>query len=359
MRQKLFIHIGPHKTGTSSVQHMLYGRQKELKELGVVYPTANLGNWNAQHRLAFAIRGRRDKGLPEPLSRDHELSVVLDEIKRSGADTAILSSEEFSTANPKAIQFLRDGFGDFEVFVVLYARRQDETYLSTYTEKAKNPANRWSKAIHAHLESPLQINANLNIYRCVSRWAKVFGKDAIVVRLYDRSLNVAEDFLRCVDEHRQRGPVLISALKEATTELKRNESPSLEVTELMRIFKSQCDDEDQCRAVSELLRKHFANGRSAAELLSTIDRRAILERFRRSNEKLFREYFYSDNKFTPETLLQGPAVKRGKLTNAQMTKIIVDLLRMRGEAADNKPSDRLRHATKTIARQLSPIRRDK
>lgn len=326
MRQKIFVHIGPHKTGTSSLQRFLYANHQALLKLGVCYPTGHLGGYRAQHRIAFSIRKKADPDDRQVPSFDAEITPILDEIKSSGADTAIISSEAFFSADEAAIRFLYDRLADFSAVIVFYVRRQDEGYVSTYTQRSKSPRNRYTQPISYHLDHPTSMSRELDIYQHASNWARVFGKERMLARLYNRKTGVPTDFLRCVDERRGNRPALAPMMDRFKVSKDINKSPSLEATELARLFKSQCDDPETRLVALELLQKQFENGRSAAKLLSTTDRRIILEFFRDSNEKLFREFFSSENRFAPELLLQGPETERETLTLDDTIPIIVDLI---------------------------------
>ncbi|MEX1154653.1 hypothetical protein [Parvibaculum sp.] len=326
MHQKLIIHVGPHKTGTTSLQHFLFKNHLALLKLGIVYPVAHLGEQRAHHRFAQANRGRIDQKERRVLSREEELVPLLDEIRASNADTAILSSEAFFATSKPDIEILHESLRAFSPVVVFYARQQDDGYVSSYAQCSKSPIHRYASPIETHLDDPVRMNTDLNIYGHASNWAKVFGKENVAARLYDRKISVPEDFLRFLDERRGAGPVLASAMKRFSLTEALNNSPSLEATEITRLFKSQCLDPERRRAVFNLMNRHFSDGRPVARLLSTSDRRAILEFFRSSNEKLFREFFSSENRFAPELLLQGPETAREALTIEDMTKAIAYLV---------------------------------
>lgn len=326
MRQKLFIHIGPHKTGTSSLQRFLYRNHRALLRLGVVYPIRRLGGRHAQHRFAFSIRGKTDPKDQSIPSQEAELEPLLKEILSSGADTAILSSEAFFATGEPEIRNLHTIFSEFDPVAVFYARRQDEGYVSSYTQRSKSSTNRYTLPIHTHLDNPVRMSHDLAIYEHASTWARVFGKENVVARLYDKTVSVPDDFMHCIDERRGKGPILAAAKDQFVSDRSFNVSPSLEATEMTRLFKAQCNDQKQRRIAFKLLSKHLEPGRPAAKLLSTADRRSILEFFRGSNEKLFYEFFSSENKFAPELLLQGPETERETLTVEDTTRIIVDLI---------------------------------
>ena len=55
----LILHIGRHKTGTSSIQHFLHDNREELKARGVIYPRP-VGAAAAHHGIALALAASRD-----------------------------------------------------------------------------------------------------------------------------------------------------------------------------------------------------------------------------------------------------------------------------------------------------------
>ncbi|MBX3496694.1 MAG: hypothetical protein KF769_10665 [Parvibaculum sp.] len=355
MRQKLFIHIGPHKTGTSSLQRFLFDNRRELLKLGVCYPTAHLDGYRAQHRFAFAVRQKSDPGDRQVPSRETEIGPIISEIKSSGADAAIISSEAFFVTAEPDIRFLQEQLRDFETVIVFYARRQDEGYVSTYTQRAKSPRNAFAQPIHAHLKHPIDMSRDLDIHECVSNWARVFGRENVAARLYDRKISVPEDFLRCIDERRAGRPALAPMMGQFKVSKDVNKSPSLEATELIRLSKTQHGNPQGRQATLELVRTHFENGRSAAKLLSTADRRTILEFFRPSNEKLFRKYFFCENKFAPELLLTGEETDRERLTIEDTAKMVVELVVQQKAVMNRRPHVRAQRAVAAALRRLRSI----
>ncbi|MBX3491324.1 MAG: hypothetical protein KF899_00025 [Parvibaculum sp.] len=357
MRQKLFIHIGPHKTGTSSLQQFLYGNRRALLKAGVCYPTAHLDEHRAQHRLAYAVQLKLDPDDRQVPSRETEIGPIIKEIKSSGADAAIISSETFFVTPAPEIHFLHEQLHDFSTVIVFYARRQDEGYVSTYTQRAKSPRNRYAQPIHTHLDHPISMSRDLDIYQHASNWARVFGKENVAARLYDRKISVPEDFLRCIDERRTEGPALAPMMGKFKVSTDFNKSPSLEATELTRLFKTQCDDLEGRRVALRLMQQRFEHGRPAARLLSTADRRVILDFFRPSNEKLFREFFFCGNKFAPELLLTGEETAREELTLGDAARMIVKLAEEQQAAMRGMPHVRAARAVATVARRLNSILR--
>src|SRR5262245_45668517 len=101
---RVVLHIGPHKTGTTSIQaHLLsvFGADVPSR---VWYPRA--AKWGPGHaELAWQLTG-----LNSYHATDRDLSYILSHAHEFGVDTLILSSEEFSRAIPDRIYLLEEAF---------------------------------------------------------------------------------------------------------------------------------------------------------------------------------------------------------------------------------------------------------
>jgi hypothetical protein len=136
---KLILHVGAHKTGTTSVQHSLWLNRELLAKHGVIYPDIGPGRghaaltaiWRAVPRLPngfFATKG------PEQILGE------LAEQHRDGDETLVLSSEAFSHLGEAGVDMadLRhrvEGFDEIRVVCVL--REQLGWMQSLYLQVAK------------------------------------------------------------------------------------------------------------------------------------------------------------------------------------------------------------------------------
>ncbi len=137
---KLLLHIGTHKTGTTTIQQKFWLNAPALAERGIVYPRldANYGHhgltapWSPVEMVdpGFLLEG----GAPEAFRR------LAAEYSRTDR-TVFLSSEEFSRSGPNdGVNYreLRDYLSAFdEVRVVCVLRPQWEFMQSVYVELSK------------------------------------------------------------------------------------------------------------------------------------------------------------------------------------------------------------------------------
>lgn len=126
----VMIHIGPPKTGSTSIQTTMAARREELAELGVLYP----GSGVRAKFSGWAVMGARPRGMRKP--RMAEWDALVDEVNESGLK-AVVSSEAFGRADEEAIGRMVDSFGADRVHVVAVGRRLDKALPSLYQEKVK------------------------------------------------------------------------------------------------------------------------------------------------------------------------------------------------------------------------------
>ena len=121
--RRCFLHIGTHKTGTTSIQHLLSRSSSALAEKGYFYPqSGRLEELPGHHNLAWEISGdprfRKNAGTSDDLLR---------EVKDKSAHI-ILSSEDFGASldhEARFSAFLSSvELSGFSVTIIVYLRNQ-------------------------------------------------------------------------------------------------------------------------------------------------------------------------------------------------------------------------------------------
>lgn len=139
-KSKVILHIGTHKTATTTIQDMFWTNSELLAEHGVIYP--RLSKMTGHHGLVFDWVS---------LPKNYELAggsrAALAQVAQDYADqdvTVFLSSEEFSRGTPEfapdfaEIRELLSPFDEIEVVCVL--RSQWQFLQSVYLELSKHHA---------------------------------------------------------------------------------------------------------------------------------------------------------------------------------------------------------------------------
>lgn len=146
--RRLFLHVGPPKTGTTAVQQLLLNRP----ELGVIYPRVGLWADGAHHNLAFNFFG--DAARPELVRADS--GAQLDEVaaltKGHGQDLLISSESLVSQDVGVLIRALLERLGGgWEAEILFTCREQYDWAASLYNQSVKDPAIRERRSPGAYL----------------------------------------------------------------------------------------------------------------------------------------------------------------------------------------------------------------
>ncbi len=207
-RRLCYLHIGTHKTGTTSIQAFLAANQDRLARLGVLVPEAGRPSPGSagHHNVAWELRRdvRHDAGFGG-------LDDVVHELRRSDAHTACLSSEDFELLYnvPDAIPRLREAIeaAGFTPRVVVALRPQAGYCERIYAEIRKHgfPLGfddfiddvvrigtfQWP----APPPVPVDYGPPFDYAALLDRFAQAFGAGALVVRRY-RADRDDEELLR-------------------------------------------------------------------------------------------------------------------------------------------------------------------
>lgn len=184
---RIYLHIGTHKTGTTSIQTTLAANEDTLRKQGYLYPKSGRPNNKyipyAQHQLAFSLVGLHDT--PRSVwDAFHE------EVRSEGFERIIVSAEDFSLAKGEEIRALRTLLTGYEVRVVLYLREPVDFMKSLYSERVR---------YHGYPSSfGTFVRANqwrINYTAVVERWRSAFND--IVVRPYRRN-GLWDDFAETI-----------------------------------------------------------------------------------------------------------------------------------------------------------------
>ena len=185
------LHIGPHKTGTTSVQSAFHTNRAELAAQGVRYA----GTQRQPMQAAHAVTGRASPyadGKTPPIGR---WLALVREIRGAREDRVVISSEGFADADAAAVRRVIGDLGVGQVHVVVTLRPLVELLPSQWQQQVQSgmtmayedwleavfndPSNRVSQAFwHRHRHDEL-----------IRRWAAEAGAGnltAIVVDGADR-----------------------------------------------------------------------------------------------------------------------------------------------------------------------------
>jgi hypothetical protein len=135
----LVLHVGPHKTGTTFIQHALNDEHQMLVERGIFYPNGPQIQESGQpfpshSHVLYWLRNWSwaSMGLVEPgdYTLDGELQRWIDEAQNRSCHTLFLSSEEFSRASLEEWKTFHQALLDAEAALHLHVDRIDLFYTN-------------------------------------------------------------------------------------------------------------------------------------------------------------------------------------------------------------------------------------
>ena len=202
------LHIGPPKTGTTSLQSALFAARAALLAQGV----RHAGQARNASSAAQAVTGRTSMymgGVVPPMSRWERL---LREVREAGEPRMIISSEFFADATPEAIRRIVDDLDPDRVHVAVTLRPIASILTSQWSQYIADgmgaPFERWlDRMLNSddHRLSP-SFWVRHRHDQLVARWAEVVGPERVsvvivdaergtVLRAFERLLGLADGTL--------------------------------------------------------------------------------------------------------------------------------------------------------------------
>lgn len=136
--QRLYLHVGLPKTGTTFLQTVLKHHRDVLEEHGFCYPfVRRSGMFFASVEMT---RSARRWGL-DPEDVEGTFDALLARGREHGG-TVVLSHEGFGKATPEQVEEIRHRLEGFEVHVVLTVRDVGRTLTAEWQERIKNGGTR-------------------------------------------------------------------------------------------------------------------------------------------------------------------------------------------------------------------------
>jgi hypothetical protein len=177
MTFNLFIHAGPYKTGSTSIQNWLYANRNQLAKHQWLYPetgiTAESSLWGRRHLYIF--REDTEKSMWDKLNR---------EITHSEASNIILSAERLCARIPLLLSF-RDHYIHYNPKLVVFVRDEVELLKSWYLQLIKSRSFKGKsllsgKKLRSFDEFFLIARDTFNYSKIASSWASINGYNSII-----------------------------------------------------------------------------------------------------------------------------------------------------------------------------------
>jgi hypothetical protein len=192
-KKHVFIHIGPPKTGSTTIQTQLTNEAASERPF-IYYPEAGRLNegkptlrrngekvYSEQYHVInhtntyYALLGT----MVDPTSKD-VLDMLTAEMEVCEHRCVVISSEGFFSLDEQIPQLL-ECCGDYSIKVILYIRDPTKRIISSYKEKVR------SENMTISFEKFIQQEGCLvQEPEVIERWARYVGHENIIKRLFDR-----------------------------------------------------------------------------------------------------------------------------------------------------------------------------
>ncbi|MEM9453166.1 MAG: hypothetical protein AAGF11_03245 [Myxococcota bacterium] len=184
----LTLHVGTHKTGSTSLQAFLLQNKARLADRGYDYPTEGCYCWprSGHSPLAHALAGTRPAWLDPARvipGRVECVQAIRRRIEQVGAPHVLISTEHFFThVPPQVLRQTFDGLG-YHLRVLVFLRPQDEFLESRYAQSVK--VGRCQQSFESFVQEQLADRTSYGHYLPpLRRLAAAFGPMNLLLRTF-------------------------------------------------------------------------------------------------------------------------------------------------------------------------------
>lgn len=352
----IYLHIGIHKTGSTSIQMALHTHREDLLKAGVLYPSLN-DNYNHRMLAEYLQSPDGDKnlsnwfaGIAAKVDRSSIRQVVvsaellyypkLSELVRSSNEkkSAVITEESYLNRLLKLKSSIPDLFDNK---IVIYLRRQDVFIESAYYQMVKG-VSAFTGSIKDTVEG---LSTYMDYYLMLSYWAEVFGKENILVRVYEKQQlpgGSIKDFLQVINLESAVAEKILTSTNNYNMRLGR------EILDYKLILNRIMEKEDPVRldqlhyTLLEELSGHPGFNEYDPSLLSPEEKHEIIQRYAEGNAKIAREYLGREDGrlfLEPEKTVnnglpyKGLSVERAVDIGTHLSFLLIDKYEERAKAA--------------------------
>lgn len=316
---RVIVHIGTEKTGTTTIQKLLYRNRETLAKRGF-HVLRCAGRLNHRALPSYCMReNRRDDYLRNRLVNKPETresfrktlrEAFSDEIASldNHLHTVLISSEHFHSllVHPDELEILREllqsCFSDIRILV--YLREQVDTALSRYSTAIK--AGR-TQDLETFLQSCSAKSGFYNHDVTLATWEQVFGREQIEAALFSRQdfveQDLVTDFLSRID------PDLLGALDtDVETENESLNSLGQTVGRAINLAFPVFEDGIGANPLrARLMDDNYRHFRGRGEPIDQAQRDALSKQFQAANEAVRKRYFPHRERLFARPVEKSPA----------------------------------------------------
>jgi hypothetical protein len=284
-RPSLYLHIGLPKTGTSAIQGLLFDNTEALDSSGYIYPRGTIGG---DSDFAYAHHNLARAAFEKDAQTWDNFQAEINSLRKK---KILVSSETFSNCRHiDQLEFIAQYLEPYNTNIVVYLRRQDDFLQALYQTIIVygDKTMPFDEFFQAKLEEHDSFRAMDYYFLVNDLFASVFGKDRIILKVYEKSQlhqrNLLKDFLKTVGFFTTQDFVLDVKNTNLSFDARRLDT----YRRLKKVFHGEAEFLKTARRIirDNNKRQEFLPN----NIISAEQSALIMERVRESNEKLAREY---------------------------------------------------------------------
>jgi hypothetical protein len=193
---KIFVHLGVHKTGTTSIQAFMMKNKDALLSAGIFLPKSgcvDAENFQNNHNLAWEMLG-----IPNFNASLGTCEDLVEELKCAPTEVAVLSAEDLEFLTLEQIQEFAGRLGQRSLKALVYLRRHDELAVSEYCHQLREAVTSLTFADWWDLNLG---DPRYEYWQLIQNWEKAGFE--VIVRPYDARCRDIKDL--CLDFASQLG----------------------------------------------------------------------------------------------------------------------------------------------------------
>ena len=235
--KKVILHIGPHKTGTSSIQKMLFDNRKSLEKKNILYPNfANKEGWGHHIIHKELKQGNLDDKFFLNLSS-----------KNHNTHTLLLSSENFVRCSSDELETLSCLLDCSDIKVIMFLRIPSRRLISLWKETIKHRSNiPISTFLLQHISRP-KLSEVINPYITYEKFKLTFKNIKVInyENCIKNNKNIHDIFLQelGIRDHEFKYPKII------------NKSSPISISESYRIYNCYANNKNEVN-INGFLKKY-------------------------------------------------------------------------------------------------------
>lgn len=296
----LHIHIGTPKTATTAIQNFCMENEKILEREGYCYPRfpyvyTKVSEGRNGHFLVGPTDGTKwgtteQERYKEAMGRIRELFLAFDDVILSDEAIWRLMDDSREKLWPSLAKEAKAG--GFSLHVIVYLRRQDEYFISTWNHNIKQKVGTYANIPFVGFHENVKKETRLEYYEKLERIAAVVGKEKITVRRFEKKKfaggSIYADFLSAIGLKMNEAYVISPGIRNIglygnTHEMKRVLNGLPEMAEPV----SEKFIRDRLIECSEM-----SGGEYPAEMFSKKETQDFLAHYRTGNQKVAEEYLH-------------------------------------------------------------------